>query len=223
MIGLQAPIGLRAPIGLSPPIGLSEHRASCTPHFPSCTPQGPMLGGDDKLLPDDPDEHEDLDERKERKRWVRKGIVPVHAQRIGSHRIHILKYNRRIGIKVDDAAYAFIAEFVVPMMRDVLRKMAMNSEHDGAIVPVLPEAPRSVLPFPTPTVTGKISWHAPSRSWRIFTQECKDGKITTTDLEVDVGLGSPAKRRKYKEACQLWNKTDKSRRMRIPVRLDFDK
>ena len=188
-----------------------------------------MLGcgnkNEDKLpnRPDDPDEYEDPNDEKLRKKWVRKGLVPVHALCIGPHRIQICKYNKKIGIKLDDATHAFIAEFVVPMMRDVLRKMAMNSEHDRAIVPVLPEAPISVLPFPTPTVTGKISWHAPSRSWRIFTQECNNGKITTTDLKVDVGPASPAKRRKYKEACLLWNKTDKSRRMRIPVRLDLDK
>ena len=180
---------------------------------------------EDKLpnRPDEPDEHEDPDDEKVRKRWVRKGVVPVHAVCIGSHRIQICKYNKRIGIKVDDAAYAFIAEFVVPMMRDVLRKMAMNSEHRRAIVPVLPDAPMTVIPFPTPSVTGKISWHEPSRSWRIFTKECNNGKITTTDVKVDLGPASPAKRRKYKEACVLWNKTDKSRRMRIPVRLDLDK
>ena len=141
---------------------------------------------------------------------------------IGQHRIQVCWYNKKIGIKVDDATHAFIAEFVVPMMRDVLRKMAMNSEHRGAIVPT--PSVTVPFPFPTPSVTGKISWHEPTNSWRIFTKEVKgnDKIITTTDLKVDKGLGSPARRRKYKEGCALWNNKDKSKRMRIPVRLDLD-
>ena len=223
-------IGLQAPIGLSAPIGLWEHRASCPPHFPPCTPQGPMLEYGDKdestcnPPPDgsnDPDEHEGSGTS--RKKWVRKGFVPVHGLTIGPHRIQICTYNKKIGMKVDDATHAFIAQFVVPMMRDVLRKMAMNSGDRRAVVPVLPDAPRTVLPFPTPSLTGKISWHEPSRSWRIFTKESKLGEITTTDLQVDRGPASPAKRRKYNEACVLWNNTDMSGRRRIRVRMDLNK
>ena len=160
-----------------------------------------------------------------REKWVRKGLIPEHSMCIGQHRVQVCWYNKKIGIKVDDATHAFIAEFVVPMMRNVLRNMAMNSEHCRAVVPVLPDAPRTVLPFQTPSVTGKISWHQPTGSWRIFTKEGDNGEITTTDLKVDLGplCASPAKRRKYKEACVLRNQMDRSRRMRIPVRLDLDK
>ena len=144
--------------------------------------------------------------------------VPLQEVTIRGHKITCVNNERKIALKVNDRSRAFVAEYVVALMRTVVHALAKVSEHPKASVP---EAPRALFSFDrniTPIIRDKVTWEASTYSWAVHAKDA-NGKTKTDRLTVDKELPSEAfadmKLTKYREALRLWNSADKSKRQRI--------
>lgn len=159
-------------------------------------------------------------ERRQRKQWRATGVeVPLKEVTIGGHKITCVNLAQKIALKVDARSHAFLAEYVEPLMRNVIRQLAKNSKHEKAFVGSSPPAPFSFDRSPMPNIRDKLTWDPMKFAWKVMTRDAK-GKGSTVFLTVDRDLASKPfadmKTTKYREAVQLWNGSDKSTRQRIP-------
>ena len=144
--------------------------------------------------------------------------VPLQEVTISGHKITCVNLERKIALKVDASSHAFVAEYVEPLMRTVIRQLAKNSTHEKAFVPSTPPAPFNFDRSATPSIREKVTWEPITFSWVVTAKDPK-GKPSTVRLTVDKNLKpkpfAEMKITKYREALQLWNVSDKSQRHRI--------
>ena len=145
--------------------------------------------------------------------------VPLQVVTISGHKITCVNLERKIALKVNDHSLAFVAEYVVALMRTVIHALAKISDHPKASVPEAPRAPFSFERNATPIIKDKVTWEPITYSWVVHTKDA-NGKTKTDRVTVDKNLASEAladmKLTKYREAVRLWNSTDTSKRMKIP-------
>ena len=145
--------------------------------------------------------------------------VPLQEVTISGHKITCVNLERKIALKVNDRSLAFVAEYVVALMRTVIHALAKISDHPKASVPEVPRAPFSFVRNPTPIIKDKVTWEPTTYSWAVHTKD-KSGTTKTDRVTVDGKLASEAfaemKLTKYQEALRLWNSADTSTRLRIP-------
>ena len=145
--------------------------------------------------------------------------VPLQVVTISGHKVTCVNLETQIALKVNDHSLAFVAEYVVALMRTVIHALAKNSDHKKAFVPEVPRAPFSFVRNPTPIIKDKVTWEPTTYSWAVHTKD-KSGTTKTHRVTVDGKLASEAfaemKLTKYTEALRLWNSTDGSKRLRIP-------
>ena len=145
--------------------------------------------------------------------------VPLQEVTISGHKITCVNLEREIALKVNDRSLAFVAEYVVALMRTVIHALAKCSVHPKASVPEAPRAPFSFERNATPIIKDKVTWEPTTYSWVVHTKDA-NGKTKTDRVTVDKNLASEAladmKLTKYREAVRLWNSTDTSKRMKIP-------
>ena len=145
--------------------------------------------------------------------------VPLQEVTISGHKITCVNLEREIALKVNDRSLAFVAEYVVALMRTVIHALAKSSDHPKASVPEAPRAPFSFDRNTTPIIKDKVTWEPTTYSWAVHLKDA-NGKTKTDHVTVDKNLASEAlaamKLTKYREALRLWNSADTSKRLRIP-------
>ena len=132
---------------------------------------------------------------------------------------------RKMSFMVNAEAVRFIQDFFVKILRHVIlgvRREGSGSEGEDAFK--IAPSPLAKFHFDqsdTPNIKDKVVWTVSARAWRASASpQCK-GPLVHHDLPVDATLPPEAflkaKCQKYWEAVRWWNRTDNSKRHKIPL------
>ena len=158
---------------------------------------------------------------------MRAGADAVKHVQIGKHTITCGNNERKISVRIDASGVAFIVEYIVPLMRQVIHSLALASGNEKAYAPEEPpneaRAPFNFGQTLTPVIRDKVTWDPQSHTWVVKTKgQNKKAKTFLVPVSTDPDPGQYAKAKidKYWDAVRLWNDRDKSTRARISVNED---
>ena len=145
--------------------------------------------------------------------------------RSGTTPFEVLNHGKKIGFKLEPATVAFIADFIVSLVRSVDRAMEEESRAEGASASASSgqqraQAPYHMGPEPRPQIRGKIIWIPTEWAWEITPGIGKDGKETVkrtvkVNREQSPDSFEREKASQYWNAVRQWNSEDKTKRDRI--------